>query len=72
MTPPASAPSPAAWWRSTRFLFSTLLALILWPSLIQYPSAPETWLDASWQEVLIHAHAQGWQFGRELIFTWGP
>ncbi|HEY4988331.1 MAG TPA: hypothetical protein VII09_00915 [Opitutaceae bacterium] len=33
---------------------------------------PSTGLDASWQEMLIHAHAEGLQFGRDLIFTWGP
>ncbi|MDD3179134.1 MAG: hypothetical protein PHQ04_02155 [Opitutaceae bacterium] len=72
MTPPASAPSPAAWWRSPRLYFSSFLTLVLWISLVQYPLPPETWLDPSWQEVLIQAHAQGWQFGREVIFTWGP
>jgi hypothetical protein len=29
-------------------------------------------LDASWQIMLIHAHAAGLQFGRDIIFTWGP
>jgi hypothetical protein len=29
-------------------------------------------LDASWQMMLIHAHAAGLQFGRDIIFTWGP
>ncbi len=29
-------------------------------------------LDASWQVMLIHAHAEGLQFGRDIIFTWGP
>ncbi len=29
-------------------------------------------LDASWQVMLIHAHSEGLQFGRDIIFTWGP
>jgi hypothetical protein len=29
-------------------------------------------LDASWQVMLIHAHAECLQFGRDIIFTWGP
>lgn len=55
-----------------RWVLSALLALLLWPSLMLFPGAPDGYLDASWQEFLIHAHAQGWQFGREIVFTWGP
>lgn len=55
-----------------RLLLAVLLTGLLWPSLVSFPFKPETSLDASWQLVLIHAHAQGWQFGRDLIFTWGP
>jgi hypothetical protein len=29
-------------------------------------------LDGSWQMMLIHAHAAGLQFGRDIVFTWGP
>ena len=29
-------------------------------------------LDESWQEVLVQAHLQGWQFGKDIIFTYGP
>lgn len=36
------------------------------------PGTPDTRLDASWQTMLIHAHAAGLQFGRDIIFTWGP
>jgi hypothetical protein len=55
-----------------RLVLSAALTLLLWPSLVNFPGAPEGYLDASWQEVLVHAHAQGWQFGRQIIFTWGP
>jgi hypothetical protein len=41
-------------------------------SLISFPGQPTTNLDGSWQEMLIHAHAQGLQFGRDIVFTWGP
>ncbi len=57
---------------SRRILLDVVLVLLLWPVLMIFPSAPETYLDASWQETLVYAHAQGWQFGRDLIFTWGP
>jgi len=57
---------------SGRLALSIVLALLLWPALVHPVYPPETHLDASWQEVLVRAHAQGWQFGRDLIFTWGP
>jgi hypothetical protein len=41
-------------------------------ALMGLPVAPNAGLDASWQLMLIHAHAAGMQFGREVIFTWGP
>ena len=51
---------------------AALLALALGFSLVGVPGPPNATLDGSWQEMLIHAHAQGVQFGRDLIFTWGP
>ena len=51
---------------------SAVLALMLWPALVQPVYPTEISLDASWQSVLVRAHTQGWQFGRDLIFTWGP
>lgn len=51
----------------------TLLAtLILWVSLFSVLGPTDGGLDASWQAMLIHAHAEGLQFGRDIIFTWGP
>jgi hypothetical protein len=55
-----------------RTLLGASLVLFLWPALMIFPYTPETYLDASWQEVLVHAHTRGWQFGRDIIFTWGP
>src|SRR5580704_1823877 len=49
-----------------------LLALLLAFSLFSLPNPPDAGLDGSWQEMLLRAHSLGMQFGRELIFTWGP
>ncbi len=68
--PPAPAAAPRPRWR--RALLQSALVAVLWPSLMVFPGAPEAGLDASWQLLLIHAYAEGWQFGRELVFTWGP
>jgi hypothetical protein len=45
--------------------------ILAW-SLSRMPSPPNASLDASWQAMLVRAHGSGMQFGRELIFTWGP
>lgn len=49
-----------------------LLALALGFSLIGVPAVPGPQLDPSWQTMLVHARGAGMQFGRDLIFTWGP
>jgi len=51
---------------------AAVLTLVLGISLVGIPGAPDASLDGSWQEMLIHARAHGAQFGRDLIFTWGP
>lgn len=61
---------PTGW--SGRMTAGVAATVLLWLSLLIFPYAPETYLDASWQETLIHVHTQNRQFGRELIFTWGP
>jgi len=48
------------------------LALLLWPLLISFPWSTNALLDGSWPEVLQYAHLKGWQFGRDIVFTWGP
>ena len=53
-------------------LEAVVVTLLLAWSLIGIPGTPDTRLDASWQLMLIHAHAAGLQFGRDIIFTWGP
>ncbi|HZZ18406.1 MAG TPA: hypothetical protein VFE25_03505 [Opitutaceae bacterium] len=51
---------------------AVLLTLALALSLMSIPGPPGTGLDGSWQEMLVHAHTVGLQFGRDIIFTWGP
>src|ERR1017187_8527742 len=51
---------------------AALLTLALALSLFSVPNPPNAKLDGSWQEMLVHAHAHGIQFGRDLVFTWGP
>ena len=55
-----------------RLVEAAVLTLILGLSLVGIPAAPDANLDASWQVMLIRAHDQGLQFGRDVIFTWGP
>lgn len=55
-----------------KWAFSSLLVLVLWPALFYTPWNPGISLDASWQQVLMYAQPRGWQFGRDVVFTWGP
>ena len=40
--------------------------------MVSLPWVVNEGLDASWQAVLVYAHAQGWHFGSQVVFTWGP
>jgi hypothetical protein len=51
---------------------TVVLTLVVALSLVGVPGPPAATLDASWQEMLIHAHLNGLQFGKDIIFTWGP
>ena len=35
-------------------------------------AVPGTGLDASWVEVIGHGARHGWQWGRDVVFTYGP
>ena len=61
------APSCAADWvaRATFFL---LMALVM----ITLPLAPANELDASWRMALGKFFHDGLQFGRDVVFTYGP
>jgi hypothetical protein len=44
-----------------------------WLMLLPWnPPLPAFYLDASWQQVLPHATLNGWQFGKDIVFTYGP
>jgi len=34
--------------------------------------APSVGLDPSWEQVIAHAAASGWQWGSDIVFTYGP
>ncbi len=53
---------------STPFL-GVALALLTWPIV---SIVPGTGPDASWAAGLYMAHAEGLQFGRDFVFTYGP
>ncbi|MGF7210515.1 hypothetical protein GGE65_005122 [Skermanella aerolata] len=36
------------------------------------PWMPSAGLDPSWVFVLHHAFAEGWQWGKDIVFTFGP
>ena len=52
--------------------FSGTVGLILWLTLVGFPGPPGVSLDQSWCETLVHAAANRWQFGKEIVFTYGP
>jgi len=51
-------------------------ALVVLINLVLQPpwqvGMPSVSLDPSWAMVLLHAFDHGWQFGEDLIFTYGP
>jgi hypothetical protein len=48
------------------------LAVLLALLLFQFPLPARPGLDPSWGMVLVYAHRQGLQFGRDIAFTYGP
>src|SRR4051794_13965709 len=58
--------SRTAWWMLSVALFLAL-ACFRFPHL-----SLTTGLDPSWNAVLVYAHEQGLQFGKEIAFTYGP
>lgn len=59
-------------WGFWRWLEGVLFAAVMGITLVGIPIMPSPGIDSSWQVMLIHAHASGLQFGRDVIFTWGP
>jgi hypothetical protein len=54
----------------TSVVLTTLLFLILLPPWL--PGLPAAGLDPSWVMVISHAFNAKWQFGKDIIFTYGP
>jgi hypothetical protein len=65
LAPPPSAPlAPRVWWAA--------MFVLLWLALF-VPTRPVAMnLDDSWRMALAHAWLEGWQWGRDLVFTYGP
>jgi hypothetical protein len=49
-----------------------LLTMLLTLLLIRMPTPPVLGLDGSWSMALLYFHQHGFQFGRDIIFTYGP
>lgn len=64
--PVASPPTRAD--RAARGVFFVLLFL----AIFTYPHFPVSELDPSWRMALTQGLVDGWQFGRDLVFTYGP
>ena len=55
-----------------RALLMATLTVVLALLLFQFPLPAKPGLDHSWNMVLVYAHRQGLQFGRDIAFTYGP
>ncbi|MEO6003595.1 MAG: hypothetical protein ABIZ04_05625 [Opitutus sp.] len=69
--------SPTSWLTRTRTSIPSLvgnvaLVLGLWLSLIHFPTIPSSGLDPSWRMAMGYGAEHGWQFGKEVVFTYGP
>jgi hypothetical protein len=54
------------------FMWQVPACVLLWLSMIHWPMPPTAEVDPSWQLALSDAWLQSRQFGRDIIFTWGP
>jgi len=53
-------------------VFAITAVLAVWLSTILWPLPPVPDLDPSWQQILVDAWLHDRQFGRDIVFTWGP
>ena len=58
--------------RVFQFIGQASLLLLVWFSLMKFPSTPAADLDPSWRMALGYAELHDFQFGKDLIFTYGP
>jgi hypothetical protein len=75
---PVTQSRVAAWISVVRTDWPLTLLLVvglplLWLALLQFPvSPPIPNVETSWYAALTHFSAQGLQFGRDIVFTYGP
>ena len=69
MTDPANHPANPSAWKS---LGRALLFLLLVTCIFTFPNKPSFDLDASWRMALGRFFLDGLQFGRDVVFTYGP
>jgi hypothetical protein len=65
---PTRKPAPSAIDWAVRIVFFTLMAL----AMIALPHTPSFDLDASWRMALGKFFLDGLQFGKDVVFTYGP
>lgn len=58
--------TPADW------IVRTIVFLLLATAMFSPPMSPANELDSSWRMVLSKAFHEGWQFGTDVVFTYGP
>jgi hypothetical protein len=56
--------------KTLSYLFLFLFTYFLLAPFV--PRLPVGQLDSSWKQVLVHAYVNGWQWGHDIIFTYGP
>jgi hypothetical protein len=71
---PADAPQPGT--GMARVIRAAVLLVVAAHLALSYPpwrfGTPSAELDSSWQQVVAHAAVSGWQWGRDIAFTFGP
>ena len=70
--PAVGSVATGRWVRGLRWLERTCFALLLFAGIFNFPNNPEASLDPSWRLVLARAFYDGLQFGRDIVFTYGP
>ncbi|MEO6875655.1 MAG: glycosyltransferase family 87 protein [Opitutaceae bacterium] len=58
--------------RVSRAIGWSALYLIFVAAIFNFPTAPGSGLDPSWRMVLGYIYEHGMQFGKDVIFTYGP
>ena len=60
------------WWCAWRWAERALAGVLLFIGIFSFPELPALSLDPSWRLVLTRAFYDGLQFGRDVVFTYGP